>query len=372
MKIAFDHQIFNSQSYGGISRYYTLLVKELLALDQDVGIFAGIHQNNYLADLPENVVRGIKLAKYPPKSGRAFRMLNHYLANTQIKNWQPDIIHETYYSSMSFSNYSTIPRVTTVYDMIHELFSEKFSARDKTSDWKRKTFERVNHIISISHSTKKDLIELFGIDESKITVVHLGVDSASFLNYDKNLTSEITKPFLLYVGARGGYKNFNVALKAIAQSSQLKNEFDLVAFGGGSFSREEKALISSLGFVEDRIRQVSGSDETLKKLYHQASAFIYPSLYEGFGLPPLEAMACSCPVISSNTSSLPEVIGDAGEYFNPNSLEDIQQAIEAVIYSPSRIMQLKERGLERVKLFGWDKCGTETLDVYKEIIGYSK
>ena len=372
MKIALDNQTFNYQSYGGISRYYTSLAKELLILNQDVGIFAGIHQNNYLVDFPENAVRGIKLAEYPPKSGRAFRILNHYLANTQIKNWQPDIIHETYYSSMSFSNYSTIPRVTTVYDMIHELLSEKFSAKDKTSDWKRKTFERVNHIVSISHSTKKDLIELFGIDESKISVVHLGVDATSFLNYDQNLTSEVTKPFLLYVGARDGYKNFNAVLKAIAQSSQLKNEFDLVAFGGGSFSGEEKSLISSLGFVGDRISQVSGSDEMLKRLYHQASAFIYPSLYEGFGLPPLEAMACSCPVVSSNTSSMPEVIGDAGEYFNPNSSEDIQRAIEAVIYSPSRIMQLKERGLERVKLFGWDKCATETLDVYKIITGDSE
>ena len=187
MKIALDNQIFNYQSYGGISRYYSLLAKELLLLNQDLDIFAGIHQNIYLSDLPENIIWGIKLKQYLPKSRRFFQFLNHHLANTKIRKWKPDIIHETYYSSMPFSNYSNIPRVTTVYDMIHELFSEKFSARDKTSDKKRETVNRVNHIISISNSTKKDLIELFGVEEKKISVIHLGVDSFSFLNYDKLL-----------------------------------------------------------------------------------------------------------------------------------------------------------------------------------------
>ena len=114
------------------------------------------------------------------------------------------------------------------------------------------------------------------------------------------------------------------------------------------------------------------SDLDIIKIFDKSFCFISTSSNEGFGLPPLEAMACSCPVISSNTSSMPEVISDAGEYFNPNSSEDIQQAIEAVIYSPSRIMQLKEKGIKRVKLFGWDKCAKETLDVYKKITKDSK
>jgi len=368
MKIAYDHQIFNAQFYGGISRYYTLLAQELLNLKLNIGVFAGLHRNNYLADLPSDIVRGLKLEKYPPKTVSLFQIFNHYLVNHQIRCWEPELIHETYYSFMNFSK-SSIPRVTTVYDMIHELFPQTFSVSDKTSDWKRKTFDRVEHIISISKSTKNDLVKLFDIDENKISVVHLGVDVLSFSDYNPPSNLELKRPFLLYVGARGGYKNFRAVLTAVAASKQLKEDFDLVAFGGGSFGVDEKALIVSLGFTAEQIRQVSGGDDKLVALYHQATAFVYPSLYEGFGLPPLEAMACSCPVISSNTSSMPEVIGDACEYFTPADNEDIQRAIEKVVYSADRIIELKKLGLERVQLFGWGKCARETLDIYEKIVG---
>lgn len=368
MKIAFDHQIFNLQSYGGISRYYTVLAQELLNLKQDVRIFSGVHRNNYLQDLSSDVVKGVKLTSYPPKTARVFQIFNHYLVDHQINNWKPELVHETYYSLIPFSR-SSILRVTTVYDMIHELFPETFSVRDQTSNWKRKTFDRVDHIISISQSTKNDLIELFGIDEDKISVVHLGVDAASFSDYRPRINNTSERPFLLHVGGRAGYKNFSAVLSAMASSKQLKNDFDLVAFGGGIFTTDEKALISSLEFTEGQVRQVGGHDDTLIELYHQATAFVYPSLYEGFGLPPLEAMACSCPVISSNTSSMPEVIGDACEYFTPSSVDDIRRAIESVVYSSNRIVELKKLGLERVQLFGWDKCARETLNIYKKIVG---
>jgi glycosyltransferase involved in cell wall biosynthesis len=367
MKIAFNQHIFNMQSYGGISRYYTLLVQGLLNQKQDVGVFAGVHQNNYVTELPNNVVKGLKLANYPPKTARFIKMLNHFLVNRQINHWKPELIHETYYSHTRPSTPS-IPRVTTVYDMIHELFPQMFSAKDPTSQWKRSTFERVDHIISISHSTKKDLVELFDIDENKISVVHLGVDSSSFSNDRSPLSSRLERPFLLHVGGRGEYKNFSSVLRAMAASKHLKEEFDLVAFGSGAFDAQEQALISSLGYSTDRVRQVSGSDDKLVSLYHQATAFVYPSLYEGFGLPPLEAMASSCPVISSNTSSMPEVIGNAAEYFSPTSIEDIGRAIESVVYSSARMEELKQMGLERVQLFSWDKCALETLDVYKKIV----
>lgn len=367
MKIAFDHQIFNAQSYGGISRYYTTLAQELLKQGQGVGVFAGVHRNNYLTTLPSDVVRGIKLNQYPPKSGRIFQAFNHYLANMQINNWQPDIVHETYYSSMPLLK-ATAPRVTTVYDMIHELYPKMFSARDNTTDWKRKTFDRVEHIISISQSTKNDLIELFDIEEDKVSVIHLGVD-LSFSEYYPGQKSESQRPFLLYVGARGGYKNFHAVLQAFSNSNQLKNDFDLVAFGGGKFSNKELGFISSFGFDENRVRQVGGSDEKLKELYHLASAFIYPSLYEGFGMPPLEGMACSCPVISSNTSSMPEVIGDAGEYFDPTNVDELMSVIENVVYSTVRSEELRLLGKERIKSFSWERTAKSTLDIYQKIAG---
>ena len=122
--------------------------------------------------------------------------------------------------------------------------------------------------------------------------------------------------------------------------------------------------LSSSGLV----RQVGGEDSVLASLYQEAIAFVYPSLYEGFGIPPLEAMACQCPVISSNTSSIPEVVGEAGEYFDPKVIESIMLAIENVVFSPNCIKDLKAKGLERIKDFSWQKCAQETLKVYEKIV----
>ena len=369
MKIAFDHQAFTMQSYGGISRYYTILADELLKQGQDVKVFAGVHRNNYVADLPEGVVKGIKLNKYPPKSGRVFQWLNHGVSQVQMKSWRPDIIHETYYSSLPRLKTDAV-RVTSVYDMIHELFSDQFPKRDKTTEWKKSTFSRVDHILSISESTKHDLIELFGIAEEKISVVHLGVDLTAFQNPKSEIVNN-QKPYLLYVGSRSGYKNFTGFIKAFASSPQLKSEFDVVAFGGGAFTLSEKQQIKQCELAEMQVRQISGDDQKLAQLYAEATAFVYSSLYEGFGLPPLEAMAAGCPVVTSNTSSMPEVVKQAGEYFNPNDAEDIRNAIERVVFSTERQNELVELGYENIKHFSWQKCAQETLDIYQKITGQS-
>ena len=367
MKIAFDYQIFSQQSYGGISRYYNRLATELLKLEQDVAIFAGAHRNNYLSNLPNGVVKGRKFAKYPPKTAKLFQFANHYWSNYQLSVWKPQVIHETYYSIVPFAS-KRIPRIITALDMIHELFSGMFNKNDTVTQRKKNAFKRADHIISISHSTKKDLIELFDISSEKISVIHLATDNFSILNqYHSGV--KYSRPFLLYVGPRAGYKNFVGFLKAVSQSQKLINEVDIVAFGGGHFLSEELIKIKSFGFKEEQVKQISGDDSVLVSLYHQALAFVYPSLYEGFGIPPLEAMACRCPVICSNTSSLPEVVGEAGEYFNPNEIEDMRFAIENVVFSEQYAEDLKNKGLQRIKSFSWEKCANETLEIYKNKVG---
>lgn len=365
MKIAFDHQIFTMQSYGGISRYYAYLAEEMLAQGHIVDIHAGLHRNHYLSVLPENVVYGRKLNKYPRKTGRFFNWTNHGLSQYQMMRSKPDIIHETYYSSLPHLNTKSV-RVTTVYDMIHELYANQFSPRDKTTSWKKNTFDRVDHILSISESTKRDLIELFGIDEEKVSVVYLGVDPSSFKSIHDNIKYS-DKPYLLYVGGRGTYKNFTGFIKSVAASSNLFKNFNVIAFGGGQFNFDELELISKLGFSSNQVKQLAGPDSLLAQLYTNAAAFVYPSLYEGFGLPPLEAMAAGCPVVSSNASSMPEVVRDAGMYFNPNEIEDMREAIEKVVFSESLKSQLISSGYENIKDFSWDKCAQETLDIYKKL-----
>ena len=114
---------------------------------------------------------------------------------------------------------------------------------------------------------------------------------------------------------------------------------------------------------------MNGNDSVLAGLYSSARVLVYPSLYEGFGIPPLEAMSFGCPVICANTSSLPEVVGDAARLFDPTSESDLRAALEAVVFSSEYTVRLKANGLERVKMFSWEKCADETLKVYKKVLG---
>ena len=140
----------------------------------------------------------------------------------------------------------------------------------------------------------------------------------------------------------------------------------MIAFGGKPFNNDEIESFKRSGLRQNQVIHITGDDNTLSNLYQNAEAFIFPSLYEGFGMPPLEAMSNNCPVISSNTSSMPEVIGDAGEYFNPTSAEDLISAIKNVLFSKRR-EELVSLGLQRVGIFSWEKCAKETISVYERL-----
>ncbi len=366
MRIAFDHQVFLMQAYGGISRYIVRLAHELIARENECRVLAPIHRNQYLSDLPDQCVDGRLFDKLPPKSNHLLAALNRSLCRQAVKQFSPSILHETYYSRHPVASYGAA-RILTVHDMIHERCAQSFSTRDKTSVHKRVAVERADHIISISHSTKRDLCDIFNVLPEKVTVIHHGFEKfpvtkvpAKAVFYDK--------PFLLFVGNRRGYKNFESLLRAVASRHELVSNFDIHAFGGGAFTAAEAKLIHSLGFREGTVQHYSGTDAVLGMLYQHASAFILPSLYEGFGLPLLEAMAHDCPVVSSNSSSMPEVIGEAGEYFTPSDIDDQAQAICKVVFDTSRRNKLVQLGRERLEKFSWRRCADETLQVYKKAL----
>lgn len=364
MRVAFDHQIFCLQNYGGISRYFSRIAEQMAITGNEVGIFSPLHRNFYLNDLPEGIVHGQKAEQYPPRTTRLALIYNHLLGQRAMRAWKPEVVHETYFSRFSAAP-KGCPIVLTVYDMIHELFPENFSARDQTTALKRRAVERADHVICISESTRQDLMKLFSVPESKLSVAHLGFEQ--FKPCARETAASPVKPYLLYVGSRHGYKNFSGLLNAVSHSKRLKTDFDIVAFGGGAFSPSELEQVQRLGFAAGQVRQVGGDDAVLGQLYEGAKAFVYPSLYEGFGLPPLEAMAHGCPVISSGTSSMPEVIGDAGALFDPLNGDEMAGAIERVVYSDSEIARLIERGRERLKQFSWQRCSQETLSIYKSL-----
>jgi glycosyltransferase involved in cell wall biosynthesis len=367
MKVAFDNQIFSIQQYGGISRSFVKLIQQLNNLGVEAKIFSPINYNRYLQEIPNNLKFGKYLEEYPLKTYRLINIISKYFSNYLIKKWKADIIHETYYSSINFNSNKTI-KVLTVYDMTHEVFLGKFfDKKDPNIKKKINSIKRADHIISISENTKKDLINFFPETKNKITVIRLGFDLfKKNYNYD-NLKIQKKNPYILYVGDRNHIKNFKSFIKAFSNSNFLKANFDIVIFGNKKITNEENRLFQELN-IENNIIYISGNDNILSNCYSQADLFIFPSLYEGFGLPLLESMGHKCPVVCSNNSSLPEVAGNAAIYFNPYDINSIQFSIEKILKDKKLQFDMIKKGLNQCKKFTWKKNAEETLSLYNRLL----
>jgi glycosyltransferase involved in cell wall biosynthesis len=356
MKILFDYKIFYQQKYGGISNYFYNLAKEFIKLEQNFLFSTPIHKNEYIAKLNSNFIYGFKFKFLPHNLNFFFENFNHFFTQKKIKNFKPDIIHESYYSKKNSNNKT----VCTVYDLINEKFPNYFSNSSIISKMKEETFKRVDHIICISENTKKDLIEFFNINEEKITVTLLATDYQETKNLKKKLKNK-----LLFVGSRRGYKNFEGLIKAYSISKFLKSNFQLIAYGGEKFNIEDKKILKKYNLNNNNVEFINDTTLDINYLYNNVAAFIFPSLYEGFGLPVLEAMRCGCPVILSNGGSLKEVGGDKLDYFDPQNVESIKYNIEKMLFSDDLQNKTIEYGFTRSKKFSWEKCAKETLQVYK-------
>ncbi len=272
-----------------------------------------------------------------------------------------DIAHHTYYWPLP----DTLPvraRVTTIHDMI----DDTIVPNRRKSSLKQRSVRQADHVICVSEHTRKALVERYDITPEKTSVIHLGKPApttASSKTHEENTT-----PYILYVGERGGYKNFRRLVLAYASSPRINRDFQLVCFGGKPFSSEERNAFATQGLALKQLRQISGDDVTLHDLYRSASLFVYPSLYEGFGLPPLEAMSLGTPVACSDSTSIPEVVGGAGEYFDPTRTDSIAQALESVLYSATRRQELINLGRKRAERFSWDRCAQETLAIYRTLV----
>lgn len=355
------------QEYGGISRYLCSLVREFSSKSKvEARVFAPLHFNHSLETLEQNLCSGRRMPRLHPKLNQLVMMTSKVLARREISRFKPDIIHETYFSEDDFRP-NLARRVLTVYDLIHERYPDLFVNSAGTIRPKKAAVNRADHVICISESTQRDVVAYCGVPEERTSVVYLGVD-VDFVRAVAPARQYHPRPFLLYVGARGGYKNFERLVRAFSHSQRLRKEFDLLCFGGGPLATLEHELVLDSGLRPDQVMQIGGEDEILATLYQQAAAFIYPSLYEGFGIPPLEAMALGCPVICSNTGSLPEVVGEAAETFDPLDEEAMLVAIENVLGSTSRRKALIEAGRARHLLFTWEKCAQETEVIYRKLL----
>ena len=288
------------------------------------------------------------------KKERLMLELGKMYSSKYIRNKNYDVLHLTHYESYACS-LTKRPIVLTYHDKLFSSYA--FNAR--TVREQKKCFDRVDFVIAISNSTKKDLLELFGYPEEKIKVIYHGVD-----NNIKKQDPIVDGLYVLFVGRRSGYKNFDLFLDAF---SRLRNTDLKLVCAGPSFTKEETVRIEHLG-LQKRVVQKLVSDNELNALYQHALFFIFPSKYEGFGLPLLEAMANKCPVLCSNVSSLPEVAGNAALYFNPTDLDSIEYAMTQVINSSVLRSDLVSKGEERIKFFTWEKCAKEHISLYESLL----
>jgi glycosyltransferase involved in cell wall biosynthesis len=359
MKILYDHQIFSSQTKGGISRYFYELISKSFSNGINVDIPEMYSDNQYVLDSAV-----FKIKKPPNINFRGKQIIlnkiNQITSVKTLKKGDYDIFHPTYYSPY-FTKYLKKPYVLTVYDMIHEIYPQYFKKYDFTQKNKEIMIKNASSIIAISDTTKKDILKYYDIDDDNITVIYLG---NSLTRVESPITHDYN--YILYVGNRHGYKNFKSFVMSICEILK-NNDLRLICFGGGRFTTSESKLFADMG-IQNKLSQISGSDRELITYYNNAVAFVMPSLYEGFGIPVLEAFSCNCPVVLSNTGSLPEIGGEAAIYFDPFDSKDIAEKVSEIISNEKLRLKLKKRGTSRLSLFNWEKTAKLTKNKYEELL----
>lgn len=364
MRVIYDNEIFLIQKYGGATRYFYELIKRMPQYDVEVVLYMGWFINEYGLEKFEkhfSVFAGSKIKHIPRTKLISIKMQKPFFERFAVKH-DFDILHQTYYADINIPK--TFKRVITVHDFTHEKLSGNFSKLDKTAELKRIAIEKSDGIICVSESTRKDLSEMYNLKGKHVKVIYHG----NSLKHDVTEESFVKGKYILFVGDRRSYKNFEILTELFKINDQLRNEYRLVCCGGGVFSKKEAEMISKSN-LENNFIQIEARDKKIANLYYYASAFVYPSKYEGFGIPIIEAMYNKCPVIASNVSSLPEVGGDCALYFNPDSVEDLNSKINLVLNDKNLAEELKQKGFQREKEFSWDKCAKETFEFYREVNG---
>lgn len=234
-----------------------------------------------------------------------------------------------------------------------------------------------DHVLADSYATKKDLVELYGVPDEKVTVLLSGVDSRFYQVKDSSVLMttrtlynlDESSPYILSVGTVQPRKNYGLLIKALAQLRSKGYDLSLVIAGGKGWLEDPIYQTLHDEQMENYVHFIGFADEEhLPALYSGACCLAFPSLYEGFGLPVLEAMACGTPVITSNVSSLPEVAGDAALLVNPYNLDELVHALQRLIDDNDLRQQLIERGLERVKQFTWVKAARQLRQIYADLL----
>ncbi|GAB3944224.1 glycosyltransferase family 1 protein [Spirosoma harenae] len=365
MNLFFDHQTFIEQPYGGISRYIVELANGINATPPHHARLSLLYAENVYLPQASSALTSLLGRRFRGKR-QALTKLNNVYNQMQLLRQPFDVFHATYYDPYFLPYIGKKPFVVTFHDMIHERYIQDYptlSADRRIIQNKKRLAEQATKLIAVSESTKRDLVELLNIDPDKIQVIYHGSSLAPSLKQP----NKTDLPYLIYVGSRQAYKNFQSLVEAIAPLLKKEDCF-LVCAGGGPFTTEEQELLQTLQITKQVLWKPIYSDDTLRELYQGAQAFIYPSRYEGFGIPILEAFACDCPCIVSNTSSLPEVAGDAALYIDPALPDSIYHAVDKLLKDSDLRKTLIQKGRQRLSQFSWKRAVAETISLYQTIV----
>jgi len=357
MKIGIDIRGLMEQNYSGVSQYTSNLLENIFKQD-NINQYLLFYNSSKKVTLPEFDYPNVKKIKfkYPNK---VFNASQKFLDSPKIDKMLGEV-DLFFMPNLLFTSLSDkVKKVLTIHDLSFERYPKFYTVKDRL--WHKlvnpkKLCQKADSIIAVSENTKNDIINLYGIDENKIEVIYSGVSQ----NYHQVQENErlyqvkakynLPQKFALYLGNVEDRKN----IESIIEATKDQN-INLVIAGKGRTGKD-RSLVKFIGYIEE--------DEK-PSLYTLAHIFVYPSFYEGFGFPPLEAMFCGTPVICSSSSSLPEIVGDAAILVNPYDTRELSTAINSILNDKNLYRDLKSKGFVRARKFSWHKTAQKHLNIFQ-------
>lgn len=378
MKVLYDHQAFTMQYFGGVSKCFCELISHFPdSVEAEIGIVQSnnvhLKQSGLCSKLQPVGMDSYKFGERYNFRGnyRLYCVMNKLfpsLPTTEninklksmelLKSGEYDVFHPTFFDSYFLPFLNGKPFVLTVHDMMPEIFPQYFGRDNIQIKEKKKLVEKASAIIAVSKQTKNDLIDILNVPENKVKVIYHGGPQKDVIAGDPI----IKVPYFLYMGTRNAYKNFDRFVIAFSQVAECHKDLLLVCTGG-DFNATEMRLLQKYG-VEDRVVHLFASEKDVKNLYAFAKAFIYPSLYEGFGMPIIEANATGRVLLTSKITSIPEIAANTAHYINPYDVSSIRKGFQKLISDDKYREKLILRGIANAKRFTIKHITEEYENIY--------
>ena len=382
MKILYDHQAFTYQKWGGVSKSFCeLITHRPMGMNYEISVVESdnVHlRESHLVDYILPVSRDLasfhskhsflgreKIYNFLGEFGfmHTAEVANKHNSISVIKKGDYDVFHPTFFDNYFLQYLKCKPFVLTVHDLMPELFG--WYEKDPQIVNKPELCDKAAAIVVVSENTKRDLCRIYNVPENKVHVIYHGFpEKLKPISKDNRV---VENPYFLYVGRRDGYKNWQQTIKDFAEFHRNHPEVMMICTGA-AFSEQETQLLREL-HIDNVVRAIFASDIQMANLYANSIAFIFPSLYEGFGMPILESFAYGCPTLLNNKSCFPEIGGDAAVYFDSKyGKSNLPQKMEEIFSMTSAEREgLKAKGYHRLKKFSWSKSAEILFNIYQNL-----